>query len=81
MSSTGFAKSKRQQPAMNGVAYIASHELRTIRYPDPLIQVGHTVRTMGIDSQTGKVMDIFSGGTCAWLPAVKNHRCVTMFQH
>lgn len=50
-----LCKVKRQQIGMKGVPYIATHDARTIRYPDPLIKVDDTVR---VNIATGKVEDV-----------------------
>jgi len=49
-----LAKVKRLQVGEKGVPYIAVHDGRTIRYPDPLVKVNDTVK---IDIKTGKVVD------------------------
>ncbi|CDF33120.1 40S ribosomal protein S4 [Chondrus crispus] len=50
-----LCKVKRQQTGMKGVPYIATHDARTIRYPDPVIKVDDTVR---VNIGTGKIEDI-----------------------
>lgn len=50
-----LCKVKRQQTGMKGVPYIATHDARTIRYPDPLIKVDDTVR---VNIASGKVDDV-----------------------
>lgn len=44
----------RQWTGPKGVPFIATHDGRNIRYPDPLIKVDDTVQ---IDIQTGKILD------------------------
>lgn len=39
-----------------GVPYIATHDARTIRYPDPLVKKDDSVR---IDIKTGKILEIY----------------------
>ncbi|BDA41795.1 40S ribosomal protein S4 [Coccomyxa sp. Obi] len=47
-------KVTRQQVGKGGVPYIATHDGRTIRYPDPDIKVNDTVM---FDIETGKIKD------------------------
>jgi small subunit ribosomal protein S4e len=47
-----LCKVKRQQTGAKGVPYIATHDARTIRYPDPDIKINDTVR---VNIETGKV--------------------------
>ena len=49
-----LCKVKRAQLGNKGIPYIATHDARTIRYPDPDIKVNDTVK---IDIATGKVVD------------------------
>lgn len=59
-----LCKVKRQQIGAKGVPYIATHDARTVRYPDPLIKVDDTVR---INIETGKVEDFIkfeAGNLC-----------------
>ncbi|GMF17376.1 unnamed protein product [Phytophthora lilii] len=49
-----LAKVIRQEYTKKAIPYIATSDGRTIRYPDPLIKVGDTVK---IDLETGKVVD------------------------
>uniref|UniRef100_A0A7S2ZFM7 40S ribosomal protein S4 n=1 Tax=Rhodosorus marinus TaxID=101924 RepID=A0A7S2ZFM7_9RHOD len=49
-----LCKVNRAQLGPNSVPYIATHDGRYIRYPDPLIKVDDTVM---IDINTGKVID------------------------
>ena len=48
--------------AEKGVPVVVTHDARTIRYPDPSIKVGDTVK---IDLKTGKIVDFikFNTGT------------------
>lgn len=50
-----LCKVRRQQMGARGVPYIATHDARTIRYPDPLIKMDDTVR---VNIATGKIEDI-----------------------
>jgi len=49
-----LCKVKRMEFGKGGVPYIATHDGRTIRYPDPDIKVNDTVM---LDIETGKVKD------------------------
>ncbi|KAE8884689.1 40S ribosomal protein [Phytophthora fragariae] len=49
-----LAKVIRQEYTKKAIPYIATNDGRTIRYPDPVIKVGDTVK---IDLETGKVVD------------------------
>lgn len=49
-----LCKVKRMQFGKGGIPYIATHDGRTIRYPDPDIKAEDTVR---LDLETGKVQD------------------------
>lgn len=50
-----LCKVKRQQVGQKGIPYIATHDARTIRYPDPMIKVDDTVR---VDIESGKILDV-----------------------
>ena len=49
-----LCKVKRAQLGANSIPYIATHDGRTIRYPDPLIKVNDTVK---LDIETGKIQN------------------------
>ncbi|KAH7472591.1 40S ribosomal protein S4-3 [Phytophthora ramorum] len=49
-----LAKVIRQEYTKKAIPYIATNDGRTIRYPDPVIKVGDTVK---IDLETGKVTE------------------------
>lgn len=49
-----LCKVKRKQTGPKGVPYIATHDARTIRYPNPDVCVDDTVR---VDIETGKIQD------------------------
>lgn len=49
-----LCKVKRAELGPRGIPYIATHDGRTIRYPDPLISVNDTVK---VDLETGKILD------------------------
>eukprot|EP00168_Porphyra_purpurea_P019405 TRINITY_DN771_c0_g1_i2.p1 TRINITY_DN771_c0_g1~~TRINITY_DN771_c0_g1_i2.p1 ORF type:complete len:214 (-),score=63.91 TRINITY_DN771_c0_g1_i2:221-862(-) len=50
-----LCKVKRQQIGPRGIPYVATHDGRTIRYPDPIIRVDDTVM---IDIESSKIIDI-----------------------
>ncbi|GAB5587750.1 40S ribosomal protein S4 [Umbelopsis nana] len=58
---TGYklCKVRRKQVGPRAVPYIATHDGRTIRYPDPLIKVNDTVR---IDLSTHRIIDYIKFG-------------------
>jgi small subunit ribosomal protein S4e len=45
----------KQALTSKAIPYIVTHDGRTIRYPDPIIKVGDTVK---LDLATGKVIDV-----------------------
>jgi small subunit ribosomal protein S4e len=49
-----LCKVKRVELGAKGVPYLATHDGRTIRYPDPLIKTSDTVR---VEIDTGKISD------------------------
>jgi len=49
-----LCKVKRVQIAQGGIPFVGTHDARTIRYPDPLIQVNDSVK---VDIETGKIVD------------------------
>ncbi|KAA8492541.1 40S ribosomal protein S4 [Porphyridium purpureum] len=49
-----LCKVTRQEKGPRGIPYIATHDSRTIRFPDPLIKVADSVR---VDIETGKIID------------------------
>lgn len=49
-----LAKVRRVQVGNKGIPYLATHDARTIRYPNPDIKVNDTVK---IDIATGKIID------------------------
>lgn len=49
-----LCKVKRAQVGDRGIPFIATHDSRTFRYPDPSIKVNDTVK---LDLETGKVVD------------------------
>lgn len=46
------------------VPYLATHDGRTIRYPDPLVKVNDTVK---VDINTGKIVDFYKFETGGFL--------------
>lgn len=53
-SSYKLAQVRKLEFGKGGVPYVATHDGRTIRYPDPEIKVGDTVM---LDIETGKIKD------------------------
>lgn len=49
-----LCKVKRAQVGPKSIPYVATHDSRTIRYPDPLIKINDTVK---VDIESGKIMD------------------------
>jgi small subunit ribosomal protein S4e len=59
-----LCKVTRQWTGPKGIPYIATHDGRTIRYPDPLVKVNDAVQ---VDVQTGKILDFIkleAGNMC-----------------
>eukprot|EP00181_Compsopogon_caeruleus_P001613 CAMPEP_0184688586 /NCGR_PEP_ID=MMETSP0312-20130426/30179_1 /TAXON_ID=31354 /ORGANISM="Compsopogon coeruleus, Strain SAG 36.94" /LENGTH=198 /DNA_ID=CAMNT_0027145837 /DNA_START=360 /DNA_END=956 /DNA_ORIENTATION=+ len=50
-----LCKVKRAQMGPRSIPYVATHDGRTIRYPDPLVKEGDTVM---VDIESGKITDI-----------------------
>lgn len=50
-----LCKVRRQQLGQKGIPYIATHDARTIRFPDPDVKMDDTVR---VNIKTGKVEDV-----------------------
>jgi small subunit ribosomal protein S4e len=65
-----LVKVRRQQVGKGGVPYIATHDGRTIRYPDPEIKVNDTVM---LDIETGKIKDFIKFGVGNLVMAVGGH--------
>lgn len=49
-----LCKVKRVQLMHGAIPFVGTHDARTLRYPDPLIQVHDTVK---VDLETGKIVD------------------------
>jgi len=49
-----LCKVKRVSTGQKAVPYVATHDARTIRYPDPLIKTNDTVK---VDLESGKIID------------------------
>jgi len=49
-----LCKVRRVQVGPKGIPFVALHDAKTIRYPDPLIQVNDSVK---VDLETGKIVD------------------------
>jgi small subunit ribosomal protein S4e len=66
-----LGKVKKVQVGNKGIPYVALHDGRTIRYPDPLIQVNDTVK---VDLETGKITDFikFDAGNLVMVTMGRN---------
>jgi len=66
-----LCKVRRRQLGFKGVPYVSLHDARTVRYPDPLVQVNDTVK---IDLETGKILDFvkFDVGNLATITGGRN---------
>jgi small subunit ribosomal protein S4e len=66
-----LCKVKRQTVGPKGIPYVSLHDSRTVRYPDPLIQVNDTVK---VDIATGKIVDFikFDVGNLAMVTGGRN---------
>jgi len=66
-----LCKVRRRQIGLKGVPHVSLHDARTVRYPDPLIQVNDTVK---IDIETGKILDFvkFDVGNLATITGGRN---------
>lgn len=75
-----LAKVNRQQQGKGGIPYIATHDGRTIRYPDPDIRHNDTVM---LDIETGKVKDFikFGPGNLAMVTGGTNNGRVGTITH
>ncbi|EME30088.1 40S ribosomal protein S4 [Galdieria sulphuraria] len=71
---------KRAQMGVRGIPYIATHDGRTIRYPDPAIKHNDTVV---LDLETGKVTDFlkFEVGNLCMITGGHNIGRVGLIQH
>mmetsp|Transcript_2183 Transcript_2183/g.3938 ORF Transcript_2183/g.3938 Transcript_2183/m.3938 type:complete len:263 (+) Transcript_2183:122-910(+) len=74
-----LCKVVRQQVGPRGVQYIATHDGRTIRYPDPLIKVDDTIM---FDLEKNKVTDFvkFDAGNIAMVIGGRNQGRVGIVQ-
>jgi len=73
-----LAKVTRQQMGKGGVPYVATHDGRTIRYPDPDIRQNDTVM---VDIETGKIKDFIHfgvGNLCMITGGTNNGRVGTI---
>lgn len=61
----------KKELTLKKVPYVTTHDGRTIRYPDPIINNGDTVK---VDIETGKILDIikFEVGTLAMIIKGRN---------
>ncbi|KAL1924140.1 40S ribosomal protein eS4 [Calcarisporiella thermophila] len=71
---------KRVQLGAKGIPYIVTHDGRTIRYPDPLINVNDTIR---LDLETGKISDFvhFEVGNVCMITGGRNMGRVGVITH
>jgi len=66
-----LCKVKKVQVGAKAIPYAALHDGRTVRYPDPLIKVGDSVK---LDLETGKIVDFikFDIGNLVMVTAGRN---------
>jgi len=75
-----LGKVKRVQLGKGGVPYLVTHDARTIRYPDPAIKVGDTIR---FDLESSKITGFikFDVGNIAMVTAGNNIGRVGVVTH
>lgn len=75
-----LAKVKKVQLGKKGIPYIVTHDGRTIRYPDPAIKVGDSVK---VDLDTGKISSFikFETGKLAMVTGGRNLGRVGVITH
>jgi len=75
-----LGKVKRVQLGAKGIPYLVTHDARTIRYPDPAIKVGDTIR---YDLEAGKITGYikFDIGNIAMVTAGNNIGRVGVVTH
>jgi len=75
-----LCKVKRAQRGDRSVPYIATHDGRTFRYPDPAIKVNDTVK---LDLETGKIVDFvkFDVGNLVMITGGRNLGRVGVITH
>ncbi|KNE64359.1 40S ribosomal protein S4, Y isoform 1 [Allomyces macrogynus ATCC 38327] len=75
-----LCKVKKLKLSAKGVPVIATHDGRTIRYPDPMVKVNDTVK---FDLETGKVTDFvkFESGNLALITGGRNMGRVGVIMH
>ncbi|KAJ3365758.1 40S ribosomal protein S4, X isoform [Allomyces javanicus] len=75
-----LCKVKKLKLSAKGVPVIATHDGRTIRYPDPMVKVNDTVK---FDLETGKVTDFvkFESGNLALITGGRNMGRVGVITH
>jgi len=73
-------KVKNVALGQRGIPHAVTHDGRTIRYPDPLIKVGDTVK---FNLESGKIEDFihFDSGTLAMVTAGRNLGRVGVIEH
>lgn len=66
-----LGKVKQVQVGQKGIPFVVTHDGRTIRYPDPLIEINDTVK---IDINTNKIVDFvkFDNGNLAMITGGRN---------
>lgn len=66
-----LCKVLKKELTLKKVPYVTTHDGRTIRYPDPIITTGDTVK---VDIETGKILDTikFEVGTLAMIIKGRN---------
>jgi len=74
-----LAKVRRLQYGPKGIPFLVTHDGRTIRYPDPLIKIGDSVK---IDLETGKITDYikFDTGNLCMITGGRNRGRVGLIE-
>ncbi len=75
-----LCKVTRQELTKRGIPYVATHDGRTIRYPDPMVRVNDTVK---VDLETGKIVDFikFESGNMVMVTRGRNAGRVGILHH
>jgi len=75
-----LCKIRRNQLGQKGIPFVVTHDGRTIRYPDPLINLHDTVK---VDLATGKIVDQirFEPGNQVMVTGGRNLGRVGVFEH
>jgi len=71
---------QKQESTTKGIPYVATHDGRTIRYPDPDVKVNDTVK---VDLTTGKIIDFvrFEVGNMVMITSGRNTGRVGVMTH